>query len=288
MTLLTINDFLKIENIKELQIKKSNFRFAFYLLAQEKRIAISNFYLLCSYLDNIVDNDNIDDVEKQKRLVFWKNIIKKMYNCNTNIETLVLPLQPLAEVFKKYAIPYDLVETLIDGIGKDLERNRYNTLDELLKYCYGVASVVGLICMYIFTDNQLNENLKQYAINLGYALQLTNIIRDIGEDFRRNYVYIPQKLLTQFHYSEQDIANHTYNNNFKLLMNFLYEYAIHYYITADTFIFYEDKNILKSAEAMKNIYFKLLKKMKKNNFHIYKKKTRISNLEKLFILFTTK
>jgi phytoene synthase len=274
MILLKINDFLQIENIKECNLEKSNFRFAFYLLPKEKRIAISNFYLLCSYLDNIVDS-NIDFETKQKRIAFWKDTIADIYN-NKNIT-----LQPLSEVFQKYSIPIQIINNLIDGIGCDMYSNRYNTFDALLEYCYGVASVVGLACMYIFTDNKLNENLKQYAINLGYALQLTNIIRDVGEDYKRNYIYIPQELLTQFNYSEHDIANQIYNENFYALMNHLYEKAIYYYDTANSYAQNEDKTILKSAEVMKNIYFKLLQKIKKNNFHIYEKKIRINNFQKI-------
>lgn len=277
MKLLKIDDLLKIENLKEGQIEKSNFRFAFYLLDKEKRIAISNFYLLCSYLDNIVDNDvSSNIVEKQQRLIFWKNILAEMYKNNQN--------NSLIETFHKYSIPFNLLEILIDGIGMDLKCNKYNSSEELLKYCYGVASVVGLICMYIFTDNKLNKNLEQYAINLGYALQLTNIMRDVGEDFKRNYIYIPNELLIKFNYTKQDISNHIYNDNFFNLMNYLYEKAIYYYNTANLYIKNENRTILKSAEAMKNIYFNLLKKMKKNNFCIYEKKIRINNLRKIFLL----
>jgi len=280
MTLLKIDDFLKIDNMKKSKLEKSNFRFAFYLLDKEKRIAISNFYLLCSYLDNIVDNKGTDIIEKQERLNYWKDIIAKLYSDDNSLQILF----PLKDVFTKYSIPKELLNVLIDGIGNDLKHNRYNTFEELLEYCYGVASVVGLICMYIFTGNNFNENLKNYAINLGYALQLTNIIRDIGEDFKRNFIYIPQNLLTKFNYTEQDIANNIYNKDFYNLMNHLYEKAYYYYDTANFCIQNENKNILKSAEAMKNIYFKLLQKMKKNNFHIYEKKIRINNLQKIFLL----
>ena len=282
MTLLRIDDFLKIDNMKNCKLEKSNFRFAFYLLTKEKRIAISNFYLLCSYLDNIVDNNDANIVERQERLKHWKGIIVKL--CSNDNDNSLQILSPLKDVFNKYAIPNELIYVLVDGIGSDLKRNRYNTFDELLEYCYGVASVVGLICMYIFTDNNLNENLKNYAINLGYALQITNIIRDVGEDFKRNFIYIPQDLLTKFNYTEQDIANNIYNKNFYDLMNHLYEKAHYYYDTANTFSKNENKNMLKSAEGMKNIYFKLLQKIKKNNFHIYEKKIRINNLQKILLL----
>ena len=277
MHLLTINDFLAIENKKDKKIEKSNFKYAFYLLEKEKRIALSNFYLLCSYLDNIVDNDEVGLAEKKERMNAWKQTITNMYKENNT--TLV----PLREVFDKYAIPLELVLELVEGISNDLHFNRYNSFDDLLRYCYGVAGVVGLICMHIFTDNKLNKNLEQYAINLGYALQLTNIMRDIGEDFTRNYIYIPQELLTQFNYSEQDIANHIYNENFYNLMNHLYEKAIYYYSQADFYIKDENKNILKASEGMKNIYLKLLLKIKKNNFHIYKKKIKINNFQKLIL-----
>ena len=276
MKLLKLDDFLNTDNKNKGEFEKSNFRFAFYLLKKEKRIAISNFYLLCSYLDNIVDNNDDSTIEKLKRINYWKNIITEIYD-GKNILLL-----PLTEVFQKYSIPKKLLDTLIDGISLDLENNRYNTFEELLEYCYGVASVVGLICMYIFTNNNLNENLEEYAINLGYALQLTNIIRDVGEDFKRNYIYIPQELLIQFNYHEENIANHTYNDNFYELMNYLYEKIIYYYSKANYYLQDENKDILKSAEVMKNIYFKLLLNIKKNNFHIYEKKIKISGLKKIW------
>ena len=277
MELLKLEDFLSIENVRKIKLEKSNFRYAFYLLEKEKRISLSNFYLLCSYLDNIVDCPDIIATEKKDRMNAWKSAIISMYNANNTV------LLPLAEVFNKYVIPLELVFELVDGICKDLHFNRYDTFADLLNYCYGVASVVGVICMYIFTDNKLNENLKQYAVNLGYAMQLTNIIRDVGEDFERNYVYIPQELLTYFNYSEQDIQNHTYNENFYNLMDYLYEKSIYYYSEADFYVKNENKNILKVPEAMKSIYFKLLQKIKKNNFHIYEKKVRINSLQKIIL-----
>ena len=287
MTLLKIEDLQIIENIADIKLEKSNFRYAFYLLEKEKRIALSNFYMFCSYLDNIVDSVGIDLSEKQSRINGWRNLIIEMYKGNNR------KLVSLWEVFNKYSVPLELVLDLVDGIGKDLSCSRYNTFEDLLSYCYGVASIVGLICMYIFTNNKLNSDLEQYAINLGYALQLTNIIRDIGEDFGRNYVYIPNSLLVRFNYSEEDIKNHIYNDNFYNLMTYLYERAIYYYLEADYYIKdirsnIVNSDIIKVSEAIKNIYFKLLQKIKRNNFHIYDKKIRISNIDKIICILFTK
>lgn len=192
-------------------------------------------------------------------------------------------LEPLHMVFKQYNIDYKLVSQLIEGIERDLYQNRYNDFADMLNYCYGVASVVGLICIQLFVDTEVkSDNLKHYAINLGYALQITNIMRDIGEDYARNYIYIPQELLKQFNYSERDIKNKVYNQNFFHLMEHLYEKAMQYYDLANEY-YIDDKN-LRVAQCMRDIYYKLLQKIKLHNYEIYEKKIRISTVEKIIIL----
>ncbi len=279
-TLLDKKFFSKYENQQNIDYEKSNFRFAFYALKKEQRIAISSIYAFCNYIDNIIDNaDNSNPqliFEKQNRLDWWQNVLADIYNHKNDDR-----IAPFARIIYNYQIPQEYFISLITGIGKDLIKHTYKTINELLEYCYGVASVVGLICLHIFGDT--SENAKQYAINLGYALQLTNIIRDMRFDSERNYIYIPHEDFERFNYKTSDLKKSVYNDNFINLMKFQYNRAIKYYEIANNFLSKCDKKKLISAEIMEQIYFELLKKIHKSNYDIFSKKIRISDTKKLTI-----
>jgi phytoene synthase len=280
------------ENFPQNHSENSNFRIAFFVLPHYKRVAISNFYSLCSYLDDIVDdNSEIYSVEiKKKRLNFWEKTITNFY-----INIIPPEISDLAKVFIDFNIPLEHILVLFDGIAADLKKNYYETIDVTLKYCYGVASIVGIICLYIFLGNgnkkniiNLSENQMNYAINLGYAMQLTNILRDIYEDVERNYIYLPQEDLKRYVYTIDDIKNKIYNENFKSLMRYEYNRAMNYYSETDILIENEDKQKLKSAELMKKIYKNLLMKIEKNDFNIYAGKISLTKKEKIKLLLGIK
>jgi len=279
MKTLTQKDFSEYENVPTVKYEKSNFRLAFYFLPKEKYNAILNIYAFFSYLDEIVDSANSENDKKRERLNWWKNEIDFLYSENYSKNRLF----PLKNIIEKFQIPQEYFTILINGIGKDLEKKQYENFDELLEYCYGVASIVGLFCINIFVDSpkQIDENMKQYAINLGYALQLTNIIRDVYSDSLRGYFYLPKEDLLKFNYSEQDILDCKYNENFVSLMEFQSERAMYFYQIAENFLPKENKNQFKSAEIMKRIYFRLLQKIKRKNFNIFKRKISLSKFEKI-------
>lgn len=293
MFLLSYNDIASCEpNKNELNIipEKSNFRFAFYILPKEKRNAIINIYTLCSYLDNIVDDssNNLNEIKiKKERLEWWKYKIHKIYTNNIVSDNSKFTLE-FKKIIKKFNIPEDYFNILIDGIAKDLIIKQYINFEQLLDYCYGVASIVGLICTCIFDDT--TKISKNYAINLGYALQLTNIIRDIYLDSERNYIYIPQDDLIKCNFSKEDIINKNYNENFVKLAKIQYSRAIFYYNKAENCLKEMTKEVqkkFKSAEIMKNIYFELLNKIQDKQFNIFGKKIKLSTPEKLFITLKT-
>lgn len=291
MQILKQEDFSKFENNATnennptVKYEKSNFHYAFYFLPKEKYNAILNIYAFFSYLDNIVDTPTVQtDLTKKERLNWWKNQIDFLYSNNYSENKLL----PLKQVIEKYQIPQKYFTVLIDGIGVDLGKKHYNNFDELLKYCYGVASIVGLFCINIFVDapEKITENIKQYAINLGYALQLTNIMRDVYADAKRGYFYLPKEDLLKFNYSEQDILDCKYNENFISMMEFQYERAMNYYQLAENFYqitVSENKNKkqFKSSEIMKKIYFNLLQKLKQKKFNIFEGKISLSKFEKI-------
>jgi phytoene synthase len=188
---------------------------------------------------------------------------------------------PLIGVINRFHIPKQYFLTLIDGCRRDLSKTRYQTFEELKEYCYGVASVVGLISIEIFGHKY--EETKNYAINLGYALQLTNILRDIKIDKDRGYIYLPKDELKKFGYSEEDLINEVYNNNFIELMQFQVSRAREYYHKARSFLRPDERITIFAAEIMDSIYYRLLEKIELNNFKIFEKKIKVSTVHKILI-----
>ncbi len=285
MTLLSQNDFAKYEKQDKIKTESSNFKFAFYTLSKAKREAIINIYAFCSYLDDIVDsssNDNeVEIKEKLARLNWWKKEIDKIY---TEKQIDLVP-QVLKNIVVNFAIPKDYFYVLIEGIVQDLRQKDRASFEELQNYCYGVAGIVGLICICIFGDT--SQEAKKYAINLGYALQLTNIIRDVNADFERGYIYLPNQDFEKFNYSKSDLEQKKYNENFINLMDFQYKRALEFYRKAEQNLINQKRSNFIAAEIMKNIYFEILQKIEKNNFNIFSSKTTISTGKKIYIAIKT-
>ncbi|MFY8159734.1 MAG: phytoene/squalene synthase family protein [Candidatus Kapaibacteriota bacterium] len=285
MNSLTYDNLASYENTYDVNtiIKppKSNFAYSFSLLPNEERDAINTIYAFCSYIDDIVDGtpNNSQEVLNKKlvRLGWWESEIEKLYT-----HRLTSPiLSPFSKVIDRFLIPKEYFLTLIDGVRTDLVKNRYETFDELKDYCYTVASVVGLITIEIF--GYKHEETKNYAINLGYALQLTNILRDIKVDKLKNYIYLPQEDLERFNYSEQDIFDEKYNDNFINLMQFETKRNREYYHKARALLRSDERQNIISAEIMDAIYYRLLEKIELNQYNVYGKKIRVSNAHKLLI-----
>lgn len=283
MDFLTKYDLAAFEGCEAPEDEVSNFALSFKLLKTEERNAIQTVYAFCSYIDDIVDEpNNTDEYKKIKlgRLEFWKNTIEKIYNGNSLRSGHLAPIYRLTE---RYNIPRQYFNTIIDGCRRDLIQNRYETFEELKEYCYGVAGVVGLMSIEIFGYKY--EETKTYAVNLGYALQLTNIIRDVKFDMQRNYIYLPQEDLRRFNYSEADLAANKYNDNFIELMRFQAARAREYYHKARTSLRPDERSTVFSAEIMDAIYYRLLEKIELNEFRIFDKKIRVSTPHKLYLTF---
>lgn len=261
---LTKNELAKIEGVTlpKYTTEKSSFKSAFVVLSTDKLLAISNIYTFCSYIDDIVDDPSADIVDKEQRLNFWRKQIETIYSKNTSSD-----LYKIATTLLKYKIPQEYVMALIDGLEADLSCNRYATLDELLHYCYGVASIVGLMCMYIFlcdggeAIDVLPENMQNFAITLGYALQITNIIRDVEEDASRNYIYIPTELMKKHNVTEKQILENKKTENYNAMMQELCDFNLTLYDKVDTYVTPEIEPKILAALKMKEIYLEKLIKM---------------------------
>jgi phytoene synthase len=281
MNYITHIELANYENVEPPEFEKSNFYYSFSILPIEERKAIHSVYAFCSYIDDIVDNTPSYDLEiierKKRRLDWWENEVEKIYSGESSSPLIM----PLVSVIKRFAIPKQYFLTLIHGCRRDLIQNRYRTFNELKDYCYGVASTVGLISIEIFGHKY--EETKNYAINLGYALQLTNILRDIKSDKDRGYIYIPQEDLVRFNYTEEELEREIYNDNFVELMRFQSQRVREYFHKARTFLRPDERITISAAEIMDAIYFRLLEKIELNEYNVFQKRIKVSTLHKVLI-----
>jgi phytoene synthase len=239
-------------------VKPSNFRYSFSLLPRKKREAIQRVYEFCRYTDDLVDNERDD---RASALFAWRDEIDKLYQGRTDHPVL----QRFAPVISNFDIPKELLLDVVRGVEMDLEKDRYETFEELQCYCYHVASAVGLISMEIFGYS--NPNTRDYAINLGYALQLTNILRDVAVDAKLGRIYLPQEDLNRFGYSEKESLNGVYNDKFISLMQFQLVRAKQFYESAH--LPEEDRATMFPAEIMRSIYYKLLLDIERNTYRVF-------------------
>ncbi|MCX7797776.1 MAG: presqualene diphosphate synthase HpnD [Melioribacter sp.] len=258
---------------------KSSFYYAFSLLPSHKRDAMNTIYAFCRKTDDIVDEGEEAEEIKYERLRKWKIEFEKALKGNSEYHLL----NKLNHVIRHFNIPIEPFFELISGMEMDLQRKRYFSFDDLVQYCYKVASTVGLMCIEIF--GYKDKSAKDYAVNLGIAMQLTNILRDVGKDIEKGRIYIPQKDLIKFNYSEEELIQKLYNDRFRKLMAFESERAHQYFLKAEESINYEDKPSLFPARAMQHIYLKLLKKIQAANFDVFNKQIKVSTIEKAAISF---
>ena len=270
--------------------ERSNFYYSFSLLPRDERDAMQCVYEFCRYTDDLVDEDMpIDSAieqeivaqpiveKKRRRLAWWRNEVEKCY-ANTSTHPL---MKGLHKVILRFKIPKQYFLTLIDGVEMDLVRSRYQTFDELKDYCYAVASIVGLICIEIFGYRY--EETKEYAVDLGIALQLTNILRDIKQDAEKGRIYLPHEDMLRFGYTENDLLHGTYNWQFIELMKFETARARAYYQSARGHLRKDERFTMFAAEIMDAIYFRMLRKIELSEFAVFDKRIKVSTPHKLLI-----
>ncbi len=259
---------------------KSSFYYAFALLPKEKREAMKIFYAFSHHSDEIIDNESDANDEKLKKFETWENEFRKSLEGNGSDKLL----NSLAEIIHKHKIPRDYFFDLLAGIKSDLDFENIKTIDKLERYTYSVASTVGLIIIYIlgFTD----EGAKNFAISLGKALQLTNIMRDVKTDYANGRIYIPLEILEKHGYTERELSARVYNDAFYLLMRELYEIARSFYDVADKHFPQSDYGTLYPAKAMGKIYFSLLEKIKNGKFNVFENRFSVSKFEQIMIVVT--
>jgi phytoene synthase len=251
---------------------KSNLALAFISLGRERKRDITVFYAFCRVIDDIADSSQLSVIEKRVRLANWR----QMLHAATADEPLLA--RDVRQLIAKYSLPTDMLEEIIAGVEMDLSTLRYPTFEELRVYCYRVASVVGLVSIEIF--GYRNPRCKQYAIELGLALQMTNIIRDVGKDLQNGRIYLPQEDLARFHYSETELTQRRYNERFVQLMEFQTRRARQFFGNAAAVLPTEDRKAMAPAEIMGSVYRGLLRRIELDKFRVFEKEYRLSKLEK--------
>ncbi|HWX15813.1 MAG TPA: squalene/phytoene synthase family protein [Chthoniobacterales bacterium] len=251
---------------------KSNLALAFVSLGRERRQDITIFYAFCRVIDDIADNVNLIAEEKRRRLAKWRGWLR---SATPGEPLLALELRSLID---KYSLSTGMLEEIIAGVEMDLTILRYATFDELRVYCYRVASAVGLVSIEIF--GYRNPICKEYAIELGLALQMTNIIRDVGKDLQDGRIYLPREDLARFEYSETELQDRRYNDRFVRLMEFEATRARQFFTRAAALLPREDRQSMVAAEIMGSVYRGLLRQMELDKFRVFGKEYRLDKLEK--------
>jgi len=256
---------------------KTNFLYSFSLLPKEKNDAINTVYAFCRKTDDIVDDETTSIVDRFTKINDWRKEFEKALKRNSNDALL----SQLNVIISKFNIPREPFFELIRGMELDLEKNRYETFEELYKYCYRAAATVGLMCIEIF--GYRNSSAKDFAVNLGIALQLTNILRDIKKDALNDRIYIPRDDLEKFGYSEEELLGNKYNDSFIELMKYESERAREFYKKADSYLSKEDKGLMFPARIMRHIYFNVLKNIEKSKYNVFEKCAKVSKFRKILI-----
>lgn len=258
----------------------SSFYYSFLFLPLEKRNAITALYAFCREVDDVVDNLKNVDVASIK-LNWWRSEIERLYASNPS-HPVTLALTPVVDTF---GLKKEHFLDIIAGMEMDLHKSRYSNFNELSDYCYHVASVVGLLSVNIFGFK--DSNTLEYAINLGQALQLTNIIRDVGEDAARNRIYIPQEDLVKFSVTESDVLQGKESDNYYKLMAFQADRAEKYYQKASQCLPDSDRRNQVAGMIMGNVYKGVLQKIRKTGYHTLKQRVSLNALQKLWIAWNT-
>jgi phytoene synthase len=255
------------------QASKSNLALAFVSLGRERRRDITIFYAFCRVIDDIADDVNLPVDEKRRLLTEWRECLREPRPNESPLATDV------RELMSKYSLDPEMFEEIIAGVEMDLTIQRYQTFEELRVYCYRVASAVGLVSIEIF--GYRNAACKEYAVQLGLALQMTNIIRDVGKDLDAGRIYLPLEDLARFGYSEKDLQDRQYNDRFVQLMQFEADRARQFFAGAAEILPREDRRSMVAAEIMASIYRGLLRRMELDKFRVLEKEYALNKLEKV-------
>jgi phytoene synthase len=256
---------------------KSNLAFALRLLPPQRRADAVLFYAFCRTVDDLADSPGLSLAQRQSELDAWKVGLLNGFGSSTELQREIVALRD------RHQLPTELLIAIIDGCLMDLQPQRFADWDELCRYIWHVAGAVGLVSIRIFgcTD----PASERYAVTLGQALQLTNILRDINEDLTNgSRIYLPLADLARFDLAEDDLLKRTHDDRFTALMTAMADRAQGLFRDAAACLPAADRTALLPARVMASVYQTILGKMRANGFRVFEKRYRISTFRKLFIL----
>lgn len=259
-----------------------SFYFASTFLPKKKRLATYVIYSFCRYVDNIIDKPRQRTKEElTTELDSIRDELSKAYKYSESEHPI---LGIFIKVINQYQIPIEYAFDLIEGVSMDLIYDRYENFDELYKFCYRVASVVGLMMTYILGFN--DKSALIYAEKLGVAMQLTNILRDVKEDKENGKIYLPLNEIREFNLTEDDFIKERFNSNFKEFITFQVNRAQAYYEESKAGIPMLDKDSRFAIYAALRIYSGILQEIVKNDYNVFKGRAYVSTSKKILILIS--
>ncbi len=263
---------------------RSNLALAFLSLPKDKRADMNVFYTYCRLVDDIADSDRLPSEEKTALLNAWREALRQPSAVGSDAELRLT--DQIQTLIAKYRLPVEHFTEIIAGVEMDVISRQYATFEQLRAYCYRVASVVGLVSIEIFGYH--DESCRQYAVDLGLALQLTNIIRDVGVDLDNGgRIYLPLEDLERFGYPPADLRARVYDQRFRALMDFEAQRAEGFYRKAVAGLSPRDRRSMVAAEIMRAIYWQILQKIRAGRYQVFDVRHRLSKPRKLWTLFLT-
>ncbi len=268
--------------------RDTSFYYSFLVLPSRKRQAVLAVWDFCRAVDDAVDEvvpegqsqDGLTEEAKAKAadsLAFWRAELERIFNG--------IPTSPQGKALQPWVSEFNLpraeFEALIDGVEMDLSFTKYPDFDALATYCHKVASSVGLICVEIF--GYRDPAAREYAVNLGMALQLTNIIRDVASDLKRGRIYLPMDDLAWFHVTEHDLRAGIVTPRMKSLMRYQCRRARYYYRLAAERLPRIDRRNLVAAEIMGEIYFSIIRKIERARYDVFSRRHRVARPRRAII-----
>jgi phytoene synthase len=256
---------------------QSNFYYAFLFLPKERRQALEAIYAYCRLVDDVVDED-APIAQKLAGLNQWQQNLEVVFSQQPSNDPV---LSQLKDAVSRFAIRREDMEGIIDGCAMDVEQSRYENWDQLRTYCYRVASCVGLMCIEIFGFS--SPKAREYAIDLGIALQLTNILRDVAEDAQRGRIYLPADEMRAFGVSDEDLLEGRRTPELQRLMAMNAQRARVHYLRARAALSPYARRQLVIGEIMGDIYYALLERLEESRFDVFGDKLKVGRRQKMAI-----
>jgi 15-cis-phytoene synthase len=258
----------------------SNLALAFLLLPRPKRDAMSVLYAFCREVDDVADNESAPADKRREQVAAWRADIRRACAGETPQFIVNRELQP---VIREYRLPFPLFDELLKGCEMDFDTKRYENFEQLELYCYRVASVVGLLSIEIF--GYQNPACRNYAVDLGKALQLTNILRDVRTDAQRGRIYLPLDEMKKCGVLPEEILRYEYSDRFAQLAADVAGRAKSFYRRARQTLPAEDRQTMIAAELMGSVYWRLLQKLEQQQFKVFgPEPARLNKIQKTLLI----